>query len=62
MRIILIAVIQIFSTLIYSQIPNGYYNGMDTLVGNSLKVGLHTLLTIILNFHIHPRQLTYGIY
>ena len=48
MKIILITVIQIFSSLIYCQIPNGYYNGMDSLVGNSLKVGLHN----IINDHI----------
>jgi len=44
MRILLISVIQIFSSLIYSQIPNGYYNGMDTLLGNSLKVALHNII------------------
>ena len=44
MRILLILVIHLFSSLIYSQIPNGYYNGMDTLVGNSLKVGLHNII------------------
>ena len=44
MRILLISVIQIFSSLIYSQIPNGYYNGMDTLLGNSLKVALYNII------------------
>ena len=44
MRILLISVIPLFSSFIYSQIPNGYYNGMDTLVGNSLKVGLHNII------------------
>ena len=27
-----------------SQIPNGYYNGMDTLLGNSLKLALHNII------------------
>ena len=44
MRILLILVIHLFSRLIYSQIPNGYYNGMDTLVGNPLKVALHNII------------------
>ena len=44
MRILLIAVIQLFSSSIYSQIPNGYYNGTDTLIGNSLKVALHNII------------------
>lgn len=44
MRILLILVIHLFSNLIYSQIPNGYYNGMDTLVGNSLKVALNNII------------------
>ena len=44
MRILLISVIHLFSSIIYSQIPNGYYNGMDTLVGNSLKDALHNII------------------
>ena len=44
MRILLISVIQIFSSLIYSQIPNGFYNGMDTLVSAPLKVALHKII------------------
>ena len=44
MRILLISAIQIFSSLIYSQIPYGYYNGMDTLVGNPLKMALHNII------------------
>ena len=44
MRILLVSFIQIFSSVIYSQIPNGYYNGVDTLVGNSLKVALHNII------------------
>ena len=44
MRILLILAIHLFSSLIYSQIPNGYYNGMDTLVGNPLKVALHNII------------------
>ena len=44
MRIFLIVAIQIFSNLIYSQIPYGYYNGMDTLVGNLLKTALHNII------------------
>ena len=44
MRTLLIFAIQSFSSLIYSQIPNGYYNGMDTLVGNSLKDALHNII------------------
>ena len=44
MRILLISVIHLFSSLIYSQIPNGYYNGMDTLVGSSLKDALHNII------------------
>ena len=62
MRILLISVIHLFSSLIYSQIPNGYYNGMDTLVGNSLKDALHNIIKDILNFHIHHHLLTYGIF
>ena len=34
----------LFPNFIYGQIPNGYYNGMDTLVGNSLKVGLNNII------------------
>ena len=44
MRILLTSVIHLFSSLIYSQIPNGYYNGMDTLAGNTLKVALHNII------------------
>ena len=48
MRILLVSVIHIFSSLVYSQIPNGYYSGMDTLVSDPLKVALHN----IINEHI----------
>ena len=48
MRILLILVIHLFSCVIYSQIPIGYYNGIDTLVSNPLKVALHN----IINEHI----------
>ena len=44
MRILLVSVVHIISSLIYSQIPNGYYNGMDTLAGNSLKDALHNII------------------
>ena len=44
MRILLITIIQLFSCVFYGQIPNGYYNGMDTLVGNPLKVALHNII------------------
>ena len=44
MRILLVSVVHIISSLIYSQIPNGYYNGMDTLEGNPLKVALHDII------------------
>ena len=44
MRILLISVIHLFSSIIYSQIPIGYYNGIDTLIGNSLKDALHNII------------------
>ena len=62
MRILLILVIHSFSRLIYSQIPNGYYNGMDTLVGNHLKVALHNIINEHTEFPYTSFLLTYGIY
>ena len=44
MRILLVSVLHMISSLFYSQIPNGYYNGMDTLEGNPLKVALHDII------------------
>ena len=44
MRILLVSFVHIISSLIYSQIPNGYYNGVDTLEGNPLKVALHNII------------------
>ena len=44
MRILLVLVLHIILNLFYSQIPNGYYNGMDTLEGNPLKVALHDII------------------
>ena len=61
MRILLVSVVHIISSLIYSQIPNGYYNGMDTLEGNSLKVALHDIINEHTDFHTHHTLRTCGI-